>query len=129
VSVRMYEGNAAALRGFEKNVLLLLGPRWWLAPVLPVPLWLLFFAGPLAFALGVVGRDWPLAGAGALLYLAQYLCVLTLRRWHALSAWRLLTFPLIAVSVTWCAWVAFARRLARGTVRWRGREVRVSPPA
>jgi len=127
LEVRMFRGNRAALFGPTKNLYATLGGEPIGAILVALVFTALICAGPIAALSGTLAGRWSLAGAGLGLYLTQYALFFGLRSWQRFHPLKLLGFPLFALIL----WLSLTRAMyfqrTRGTVLWRGREVKLGP--
>lgn len=122
--VRLFKGNRDAFWGLTKNVLALVGGRYWLALPLSVFPFFVFGVPIAALARGVTHGDVVLAASGAIAYTLQYLGFLPVCSFIRLRFVKALLFPLAAFSNAACMLRALYYRWVKGSVYWRGRLVK-----
>jgi chlorobactene glucosyltransferase len=124
LQVRLFKNNHDAFWGTTKNILLAVEGRLWLAfPLIILGIvqnWTPLFS----FAVGVTLGNGLLLLAGVVTYGIQYLSFFSVRRLVRFRPFKLLFFPLSAIVATCCIVRALFYN-ARGSIFWRGREIRV----
>jgi hypothetical protein len=123
--VRMYRGNREAFWGMSKNVFAVLDGRVGLVPPVLAAVALMFGAGALAMLAGGLMLEPSLVGAGAALYLLQFVSFLSLRSWIVAPPLKVLAYPWVVVVLWACLLRGVYNHLAHGAVEWRGRRLRL----
>lgn len=125
LQVRMYQGNAQAFWGLTKNILGTMEGQPLKAIPVAAGLSLVFGLGPVSAVLGLLWGQIGLAIAGFGLYASQYASLFLLRSWHDFNPLKLLGFPLFLAMFWACVLKALYFQKIKGTVLWRGREVKI----
>jgi len=120
VRCRMYEGYAAAVEGFSKNIYDFFRTRSALFAAALTSLVALVLA-PLALLVLSPGGPSPALGVAVLSFLTAWSLTLWDRR---LGWWVPLLYPLLFIHLLWMAWRCFARAVSGRGVLWKGRVVR-----
>jgi hypothetical protein len=124
LQVRLFKNNHDAFWGTTKNILVAVEGHLWLAIPLSI-LGILQNLTPLfAVALGLLKTDGLLLIAGMTMYGIQYFGFFSVRRLFHFHPFKLLFFPLVAINATCCIFRALASHV-KGTILWRGREIKV----
>ena len=122
--VRLFKNSYDAFWGTTKNILVAVEGQPWLAIPLIIAGILQNWTPLFAAALGVLNLNGLLLFAGVTAYGIQYFSFFTVRRLASFHPLKLLFFPLSAIVATCC----ISRALyyyVKGSIFWRGREIRV----
>jgi len=125
LQVRLFKSGADAFWGPTKNVLSGLHGRTWLAPLLLLWPLVVFWTPVVSIVAGAWESHPAVLLAGFAAYAAEYATLWPSRslfRFHPVKA---LFFPLAVISVWCCLLRALYHYLARGSIVWRGRAVKV----
>jgi hypothetical protein len=125
MSVQLYKGNRHALWGMTKNILIGLGDRLWLAPLVILLPMLVFWTPVFCMIAGLAERDTVLLAAGAGSYVLQLATLWMGRPLCQFHPVKVLLFPLVAVPCALCMVRALYLYSLKGAVAWRGRTVQV----
>lgn len=122
--VELFKTNRDAILGPTKNILIVGKGRPWLAaPGLLITIFL-FWLPPLAIVAGLLWCDTALWATGLAVYGLQYLSFRAYRQYFDYRPLKLLAFPLVVVVATVCTVRALYFYYIRGSVVWRGREIK-----
>ena len=124
LKVRLFKNNLDAFWGTTKNILTAVEGHLWLAVPLIVVGILQNWAPLAAMGTGLFKSNIPLLLSGITAYLIQYISFFSIRRLIVFHPLKLLFFPMAAIVGTCCVLRALFYH-ARGSVFWRGREIRV----
>jgi hypothetical protein len=121
----LFKNNRDAFWGTTKNILVAVEGHLWLT----IPLIILGIVQNLAplfaMALGLLKTNGLLLIAGMAAYGVQYFSFFTVQRLFRFHLLKLLFFPLAAIVATCCIVRALISH-TKGTIFWRGREIKVS---
>lgn len=124
LKVRLFKSNRDAFWGTTKNILMAVEGRWWLA-IPMVALGIIQYWTPLlAITLGIFAPSFLLIIVGLGTFGLQYFSFFSVRRVLHFRPLKLLFFPLSVVVAACCMGKAFYH-LQKGTISWRGREIKV----
>jgi glycosyltransferase involved in cell wall biosynthesis len=122
--VRLFKTNREAFWGTTKNILVAVEGQMWLA----IPLMILGviqnWIPLLAIFLGILSTNLLLLLVGLTAYGFQYLSFFWIRRLMRFRPLKLLFYPLVAIVAACCILRALVSH-ARGSILWRGREIKV----
>jgi hypothetical protein len=122
--VRLFKGNRDAFWGLTKNILGVVN-RTWMAALLMLLLFLVYWAPIAAVVIGVARQDLLMAMTGLGTYAVQAaLLALVIPVCH-LRWIKALCFPLAPIPVVCCISRALYHRYRHGAVLWRGRAVSI----
>jgi len=125
LQVRLFKSGADAFWGPTKNVLSGLEGRIWLAPLRMLWPLVVFWTPLVAIVVGAWESNPAVLLAGFAAYGVEYATLWPSRslfRFHAVKA---LFFPLLVISLWCCLLRSLYHHLARGSIVWRGRAVKV----
>ena len=121
--VEMFKSNSDAFWNTQKNILMAIHQKEWLAlPLICVTL--ILFGGPFwIMATGIYSQQFTWLMAGILLYLFQYAGLFTLKPLVTFNPLKMLAFPLVAVSASINLFIAYKNFRHNGMITWRGRRL------
>ncbi len=122
--VRLFKNSRDAFWGTTKNILTAVEGRTWLAIPLMILGVLVHWTPLLAVVLGTLDSNELLLLAGVATYGIQYFSFFSVRRLMGFYPLKLLFFPLAALVASCCIVRALSYHI-KGTLFWRGREIKV----
>ena len=121
--VEMFKSNSDAFWNTQKNILMAIHKKEWLALPL-ICITLILFGGPFwIMASSVFSHQFTWLIAGISLYLFQYAGLFTLKPLVQFNPLKMLAFPLVAVSASINLFIAYKNFLRNGIITWRGRQL------